>query len=84
MIALADFKAKMNVETLTFGRKDKNKNFSANVPLDNGVTLTIYASKSKTDMSKPLFIIQNDGSTNEELKGTLWAVNSGWKAEHTL
>lgn len=84
MITLAQFKTVMGVETISFGRADKKKNFTANIPTANGVTLTVYASKDKTDLKKELFIIKNDGSTNPDLEGTLWAVNSGWKAEHTL
>lgn len=84
MITLEQFKKSMNVSEVSFGRADKKKNFTANVPMANGVTLTIYASKTKTDFKKELFIIKNDGSVNPDLEGTLWAVNTGWNAEHTV
>lgn len=73
---LADFKTVMGVKELKFGRHSNSKHWVAGVTLPSGITLNIYSSKakSKEDLGKITHIQENDGTTNPDLKGTLWAV----------
>ena len=44
---------------------------------------TLFVGKS-TDMSKPLFVIINDGAQNPDLAGSLWLTNSNVSAVGVL
>ena len=73
MTTLQQFKSQTGITSIQFMKSnnpDKKVQFAT---LPNGSN--IYLS-SRADVTKPLFVIVNDGTQKPELKGTLWVVNA--------
>lgn len=68
-MTIQDFKALCGLTKIQLF-KGKGREFG-NTPIGK-----VFAAK-EIDWSKPVFVIENDGSKKPELKGTFWFVNSG-------
>lgn len=68
-MTLNAFKKQLGVETLQFMKSERTGQQFLTVGNEK-----VFISK-KADKSKPLFVIQNDGTKVPELKGTWWITN---------
>jgi hypothetical protein len=78
MMTLNSFKKVLGVENFQMLKSERTGQQFATVG-----NYKIFLSK-KADKSKPLFVIENDGTKVPELKGTFWITNGAVSLGDTL